>query len=49
MIVKQAARGYNRPFGAMVRATSVKLAFNCKLLLKAQENPRLIYNVRAIT
>lgn len=39
MIVKQAARGYNRPFGAMVRATSVKLAFNC-ILLKAQQKIR---------
>lgn len=39
MIVKQAVRDYNRPFGAMVRATSVKLAFSYALL-KAQQKIR---------
>lgn len=42
MIVKQERRArYNRPFGAMVRASSV--AFN-RVSLK--ENPRLIHNAR---
>jgi len=37
MIVKQVARGYGQPFGALVRAASVKLAFNCTLLKAQQE------------
>lgn len=45
MIVKQAARGYNRPFGATVRAASVQP----HLVKSTVENSRLMYNARVNT